>query len=385
MAKRRGRLSIKAMFTLITGINITVITYLIIVSGNTAINGYSYDQGGVIVFTLTILLGILSALSFLVIERRVVNPLTKLVKQTKSIQSDQSEELLSINTNEDEISELVRAFNQLLIEMRQYHRELHESNQNLRRANKQIEDSIRYAGILQRSILPDRQLKDIFDDRYFVLWEPKDIVGGDYYLFHKDQGRYLTGVADCAGHGVPGAMMTMMARAGVDRSIQDVGINSPARLLSTLDNSLRGLVVEDRRARMIATSMDMGLVMLDFDNRQLRFAGARISLYWSNGDDIHWVHGDNRAICDRRRGNYMDHDLELLPGFTYYLTTDGYLDQSGGEHGYAIGSERFTRWLVENARKPLSEQREAFSKSLAQFRGNYPQRDDITILSFRFD
>lgn len=210
-------------------------------------------------------------------------------------------------------------------------------------------------------------------------------MGGDYYLFRKDQERYLAGVADCAGHGVPGAMITMMVRAGMDRSIQDVGIDSPSRLLSNLDNSLRNLVVDDQQSRTIATSMDMGLMMLDFDNRQLKFAGARISLYWSNGEEIHWVHGDNRAICDRRRDGYMDHDLKLLAGFTYYLTTDDYLDQSGGEHGYAIGSERFTHWLLENARKPLPEQREAFCKSLEQFRGNHPQRDDITILSFRFD
>jgi len=373
------------MFTMITGVNFTVIAYLIVISGQNVMNGYRDDHSTIIIFSLTVLLGILSALSFLIIERRVVNPLNRLARQTKSIQREHADKLLPINSHHDEISELVSAFNDLLVGMRNTYSNLQEANQELRSANKQIEDSIRYAGILQRSILPDRQLNDIFEERYFVLWEPKDIVGGDYYLFHKDEGRYLTGVADCAGHGVPGAMMTMMARAGVDRAIQEVGIDSPARLLRSLDASLRGIVLDDLQSRAIATSMDMGLVLLDFDQRQLRFAGARIALYWSNGNDIHWIHGENRAICDRRQGSYVDHDLELLPGFTYYLSTDGYLDQSGGEHGYAIGSERFTQWLLKNARKPLSEQRNAFSESLARFRGNHPQRDDITILSFRFD
>jgi serine phosphatase RsbU (regulator of sigma subunit) len=280
---------------------------------------------------------------------------------------------------------LADAFNLVLTKMRCAYEELGQSNESLRAANQQIADSIRYAGVLQRSILPDHQLKETFGDRHFVLWEPKDIVGGDYYLFHSDGGRCLTGVADCAGHGVPGAMMTMMARVGVDRSIQEVGIASPAEVLHTIDTSLRTILQEDRNTRAIATSMDMGLVLLDFTARRLRFAGARLSLYWTNGEELHSIAGDNRALCDRRRGTYHDHDLPLLSGFTYYLTTDGYLDQSGGEHGFAVGNERFTHWLVENARKPLDMQRQAFSESLARFRGDYPQRDDITILSFRFD
>jgi len=385
LVRQRGRISIRTTFTLITIVNAFVISYLIVISAKIAIYDNINDHGRLIVFSLIVLLGILTALSYLIIERRVVDPLIRLVRQTNNIQQAQSDDLLTIGRADDEVSKLVMAFNQLLTEMRNTQHDLQDSNQQLRKANKQIEDSIRCAGVLQRSILPDRQLDDIFAERYFVLWEPKDIVGGDYYLFHREENRFLAGVGDCAGHGVPGAMMTMMARSGVDRSIQEVGISSPARLLSNLDTSLRSLVIDEHQARTVATSMDMGLVVLDFENRQLRFAGARISLYWSNGIEFHWVAGDNRAICDRKKGTYIDHDLELLPGYTYYLTTDGYLDQSGGEHGFSIGSQRFTTWLVENARKPLAEQRQAFSESLARFRGHHPQRDDITILSFRFD
>ncbi|QPN66694.1 PP2C family protein-serine/threonine phosphatase [Synechococcus sp. CBW1006] len=93
--------------------------------------------------------------------------------------------------------------------------------------------------------------------------------------------------------------------------------------------------------------------------------------------------GDNRAICGRHPGNFQDHDIKLIQGFTYYLTTDGYLDQSGGDHGFGLGSERFSSWLLQHADKPLEDQRHAFSESLANFRGNLPQRDDVTVLSFR--
>lgn len=383
LLRQRGQLSIQTTFTLITLINGLVLAYLIVVSG-LKLRESGNSASDYLTTLLIILLVVLALLSFRIIDARVIRPLALLSRQAKRIEMGDSEALLTVQV-EDEMHQLATAFNLVLTQMREAYAELDQSNERLRSANKQIADSIRYAGILQRSILPDHQLKETFGERHFVLWEPKDIVGGDYYLFHSDGGRCLTGVADCAGHGVPGAMMTMMARVGVDRAIQEVGITSPAAVLQSIDGSLREILRDDQTTRTIATSMDMGLVLLDFTARRLRFAGARISLFWSDGLQLHSMSGDHRALCDRRRGSYQDHDLPLLSGFTYYLTTDGYLDQSGGEDGFAVGHERFTSWLLENARKPLSEQRQAFSESLASFRGDYPQRDDITILSFRFD
>ena len=380
----RGQLSIEQTFRTIALINGIVLVYLIVIAAQQLRSSATNMPAQIVTFSLTILLAILAYLSYRIIDMRVVTPLSQLARQAKRIESGDSESLLMVDSD-DEIKHLAHAFNLVLTNMRQAYQQLDQSNSELRSANQQIADSIRYAGILQRSILPDHQLKDTFGDRHFVLWEPKDIVGGDYYLFHSDGGRCLTGVADCAGHGVPGAMMTMMARVGVDRSIQEVGISSPAAVLHTIDASLREILSEDRATRSIATSMDMGLVLLDFTARRLRFAGARISLYWSNGIELHSISGDNRALCDRRRGSYHDHDLPLLSGFTYYLSTDGYLDQAGGEDGFAVGNERFADWLMEHARKPLPDQQQAFSESLSRFRGDYPQRDDITILSFRFD
>jgi len=383
LLRQRGKLSIQSTFTLITLINGIVLSYLILASVSMLRDGGN-SVSDYLTVLLTILLAVLAVISFRIIDTRVVRPLALLSRQAKCIEMGDSDALLMV-PHEDEIHQLATAFNQVLTNMRSAYRELDQSTEQLRVANKQIADSIRYAGVLQRSILPDHQLKETFGERHFVLWEPKDIVGGDYYLFHSDGGRCLTGVADCAGHGVPGAMMTMMARVGVDRAIQDVGISSPAGVLQSIDLSLREILRDDQATRSIATSMDMGLVLLDFTARRLRFAGARISLFWSDGDQLHSMSGDHRALCDRRRGSYNDRDLPLLSGFTYYLSTDGYLDQSGGEDGFAVGHERFTRWLLEHARKPLSEQRQAFSESLADFRGDHPQRDDITLLSFRFD
>ncbi|KEF42745.1 MAG: histidine kinase [Cyanobium sp. CACIAM 14] len=329
------------------------------------------------------MLVILAVISYQIISRRIIVPIGRLVKEASFIESDDMSSLLTVRSD-DEISKLAKAFNMVLTKMRQAIIAGDLANQKLRHANHQIAASIDYAGLVQRSILPDRQLQETFGENHFILWLPRDTVGGDYYIFHQEGSSCVAGVADCAGHGVSGAMMTMLARAGIDRSILEVGISSPAAILSCTDSAMRSLLHGARPSRSIATSMDIGLVHLDFQARTLRFAGAKISLYWSDGESMQMIRGDNRAICDRRIGAYTDHDLELRSDCTYYLTTDGLLDQSGGENGFSLGTEQFTQWLIRLAREPLAAQRQALAEALAEFRGSHPQRDDITILSFRF-
>jgi serine phosphatase RsbU (regulator of sigma subunit) len=283
----------------------------------------------------------------------------------------------------DEVARLADAFNGVLHRQRQAFEQLDLANQRLRDVNKQVDDSIRYAALLQRSILPDRQLSERFGSDHFVLWQPRDTVGGDYYVFHDDGNRCLAGVADCAGHGVPGAMMTMLARAGIDRFIQQLGIDSPAAVLQATNAGMHLVLSEAQLSRALATSMDVGLVLLDFDAEILRFAGAKISLYWSDGETVEMVKGDNRSLWDRRTGVYQDHEMPLRRGFTYYMATDGVFDQAGGDHGFGLGTERFCQWLLDHASKPLAEQHDAFTRSISDFRGEHPQRDDITMFSFR--
>jgi serine phosphatase RsbU (regulator of sigma subunit) len=376
--------SIQNVFTLIAVINGLVLAYLVIAATQLLLVPGNRSAEAYVSLFLTLLLVVLAVISYQIIARRIIRPIGRLVREASHIESDDMSSLLTIRSD-DEISRLAQAFNTVLGKMRQAIITGDITNQKLLEANRQIAASISYAGLLQRSILPDRQLQETFGDDHFILWLPRDTVGGDYYIFHSEGGHCLAGIADCAGHGVSGAMMTMLARAGIDRSILEVGITSPAAVLSCTDTAMRNLLHGARLSKSIATSMDIGLVRLDFSRRSLRFAGAKISLYWSDGESMHMVRGDNRAICDRRVGTYTDHDLPLQPNCTYYLTTDGLLDQSGGEHGFSLGTEQFTQWLIRLAREPLPDQRQAIAEALETFRGSHPQRDDITILSFRFN
>lgn len=333
---------------------------------------------------LIILMGMSAKVSYLAIRRNIVKPLTSLAEEAHRIADGHLSERLTVYSD-DEVGRLASAFNSVLEKMSAALEAADAANRGMAAAHKQIDDSIDYARFLQRAILPERQLMRVFAEDHFVLWQPKDRVGGDFYVFHgRDEARFLIGIGDCAGHGVPGAMMTMLARAGIDRAIHQVGIESPAAILAKTDELMRAMLADAQVTRGMATSMDVGLVYLDQAARALRFAGAKIGLYWSDGESVGEVKGERRALADRRPGAYIDHDLPLMAGHTYYLTTDGFLDQAGGEHGFGFGDGRFSDMLRDHARYPLAEQGAAFTEILARYRGEMAQRDDITLLSFKF-
>jgi HAMP domain-containing protein len=322
MARSRQRdrhaLTIQQIFQLLACLNGVVLASLLLSAWQLLHDQTSSVQHAATTIFLALLLVVGLVISYRIVALRVIRPLGRLVRQSDNLAFDHSLDriLLDIEGN-DEIARLAHAFNGVLLRQREAIQELDAANSRLREVNQQIDDSIRYAALLQKSILPDRQLNERFGEDYFVLWQPRDLVGGDYYVYHGEASRCIAGVADCAGHGVSGAMMTMLARAGLDRSIQQVGMESPAQVLQAINASMHGVLGEAQITRAMATSMDAGLVFLDLERRILRFAGARISLYWSDGRSVCMARADNRPLWDRRAGTYSDHSIPLASEYTY--------------------------------------------------------------------
>lgn len=341
---------------------------------------------GILLLSLFIVLG-------LAVDRTVLRRLRRLQRSTLAISQGQYELNLP-QDRQDEIGDLTRAFQCMADQVRRYTddlearvqertRRLHQANQEMARAQRQIQDSIAYASLIQQAILPDRALQAWPDWEHFVLWRPRDRVGGDFYLFQAHDHKVILGVVDCAGHGVPGALMTMLARAVLDGAVQRCGMDSPAAILARADAVLREMFPEDPAHPGLATYMDAGLVLVDREQGIVRHAGARIGLLHSDGHGLGRVAPERRALGDRRRGDFRDQSLELDPSRTYYLVSDGYVDQAGGEHGYGMGRNHFRALVLEHARAPLQAQKEAFEKALTDYMGEHPQRDDITLLAFR--
>ena len=329
------------------------------------------------------------------VDRRVLSPLRQLRKSAQAIAAGHYNAPLP-SDRDDEIGELSAAFRSMALKIHSHTselesrvdertRELQQANRDMAAAHKKIEDSIDYASLIQHAILPKRQLVADLDERHAVLWHPRDVVGGDFYVYRATEQGCLLGVVDCAGHGVPGALMTMLAHAAIEQAIADAGLHDPAAILARTDGIVRRMLRDDTTQQALATNMDVGLAYVDFGRRLVVYAGAKVALYYSDGESLEELPAGRRAIGDRRVGEYGNAEVGLKPGRTFYLATDGFLDQAGGELGYGFGNSRFADMILRHARLPMNEQGAAFKATLDEYQGDYPQRDDITMLCFRFD
>lgn len=322
------------------------------------------------------------------VERLMVRPLRALQHSAGMIARGDYETRLP-SARSDEIGALGRAFSSMADQVQAHTAELEqkvrERTAALEASHAQIDDSIDYASLIQRATLPDRELAQVLGDQQYVLWKPRDVVGGDFYVFEADGDSFLLGIMDCAGHGVPGALMTMLARSAIDHALALHGPRDPARILQQTDDTLHHLLADARLSRGLATSTDAGLVYVDRRRGQLLFAGAAIHLFYSDGGAVGDVSGSRRPLGDRRERRYANNLLALRADTTYCLVTDGLFDQAGGTHGYGFGSRRFKAVLEANAHRPPRAQAAALEQALADYQGQHPQRDDVTVLWFRLD
>ena len=337
---------------------------------------------------------VLMLLFALAIERLLLSPLRELKRSAQAMASGRYDVDMP-TARDDEIGELSTAFGVMANKVRHHTLELEQrvqertsaleqANQEMASAQKKIGDSIDYASLIQRSILPDRDLLNALGAHHAVLWRPRDVVGGDFYVFRGEGQQCLLGVVDCAGHGVPGALMTMLAHAALDQAISDRGLQDPAGILQRTDQIIRNMLSDAPEYKSLATNMDVGLACVDLERRIVTFAGAKIALYYSDGEQVKLLQGAKRALGDKRQAEYVNQSVTLEHGYTFYMSTDGFLDQAGGEDGFGFGNSRFADMLLQHARLSLEEQSQAFSATLAAYQGGYAQRDDITMLCFRF-
>jgi serine phosphatase RsbU (regulator of sigma subunit) len=344
--------------------------------------------GGVIILMVILAL----TLGF---DRLVLQPLLALTDSARLIARGRYD-IRMHSQRDDEIGALSRAFDTMAAEVQAHTGELERrvaertaqleaTHDRLAHTHRQLTESIRYASLIQRVILPDRRLGTRMQGRYFVVWQPRDVVGGDFYLYREDEGGCLFGVVDCAGHGVPGAFMTMIAHAALERATVELGLGQPAALLDRADRAVRDMLPDTQRLERLATSMDIGLCYVDKASGTIRFAGAHIDLFAACGGEIRTFRGDRGGINDRKPRAFTQLTLALTPGCVFYLVTDGILDQSGGDRGLPFGRGGFTAWLRDNAPLAMEVQEESLTRALNEFRGEKPQRDDITVLAFRFD
>jgi len=272
-------------------------------------------------------------------------------------------------------------------QIKEKNQQIEATHQQLKEESRKTTDSIQYASNIQAAILPPFEKIRSYLSDLFIIWEPKDIVGGDFYWFYEREGNFLVAQVDCTGHGVPGALMTMMAETLLNRVADEKCSDDPAKILKNLNFMMREAIHRKDRPTMFADGFDIGICYCVPKKKRLIFAGAGINLYGISKDNAFKIKGDRWSIGDKRFVDdfeYTNHELEVNHNDAFYLTTDGYLDQTGGKKGFSFGTKRFLELIKENRVKPLATQKKIMESSLKGYMGKgHAQKDDISILGFR--
>jgi len=260
-----------------------------------------------------------------------------------------------------------------------------ERTQELREKNNKITDSIDYAKRIQESILPTAgELEETLQD-FFIIWKPRDVVGGDFYWLKRFKNSYILAIGDCTGHGVSGAFMTMAVNSILNYIVDEVCHNDPAFILKELNRHVQQTIHRNDTDQMRDDGLDMGICYVK-DNKEMVFAGARIALYLKQGNSVEIIKGDRESVGYKSSDleyNFTNHSLHLQEDSVCYLTTDGYLDQNGGEKDHCFGKKRFQEVILNSSNALLREQQQIFEKVLGDYMVGKGQRDDVTVIGFR--
>ena len=359
-------------------------------------NSYHFlDEGSIawsVVGTAFVVLALIT-LAMAGFDRLVLGPLTRLTRSVRQVASGAYDVRLH-SARQDELGELTRTFDQMAqnilahtthLEERvdERTRELSEAHKKIDAAHRMVTASIDYASLMQRALLPPPAQLEALPGELHALWLPRDTVGGDLYIYRPLPDGASIALMHCAGHGVPGAFMTMIAHAAFDVSLSMVGELSPAALLQRFDATLRSMRPPRQRFSQISSDMDMALCKLDFTQGKIVYSGARIPLRWMDAEGYHEAAAAKRNIGGTRLPSFVDHEVSAQPGRTFYLLSDGCLDQNGGTTGFGFGESAFKGLLQALHPLPRKEQTQRVRQRLDDYRGQLPQRDDITFLAFR--
>ena len=258
------------------------------------------------------------------------------------------------------------------------------AEQEAQEAGQLILQSLRYASRIQSAILPAREELAAVTADHFLIWEPRDIVGGDFFWFQPTDDGYFIIVGDCTGHGVPGAFMTLIAWGMLDRSLAGAQGNKPSLVLAGLHRGVQSLLGQDRESGETDDGLEAGVCFINPSKREMTYAGARFSL-WKSGADVTEIKGDRQGLGYRRfprEAAFTDLRIPLDGADAFYLTTDGLIDQIGGSEGRSFGKRRFRELLEHNQGAPMQEQSVFLRQNFNEFQGKEKRRDDITVLGF---
>ena len=281
---------------------------------------------------------------------------------------------------------LIFVFNRLRITKNQkivieQQKELVEYAHNqLEEKTKEVMDSINYAKRIQSAILPSTKLVKECLPNSFILYKPKDVVAGDFYWMERKDGKVLFAAADCTGHGVPGAMVSVICNNALNRTVREYGLTNPGKIL----DEVREIVLQEFKESEDYLRDGMDIALCSIKGYSLQFAGAYNPLWIIRNGEIIEKKADRQPVGEFRiKDPFTMYQLELQPGDSIYIFSDGYVDQFGGEKGKKFKTKAFRELLLSIQDKSMDEQNLFLNETFETWRGNHEQVDDVCVIGVK--
>ncbi|MCP4520186.1 MAG: SpoIIE family protein phosphatase [Cytophagales bacterium] len=279
---------------------------------------------------------------------------------------------------EDQVKVRTQELEVKTIEIQSKHKELEIKNQS-------ITDSINYAKRIQQAVMsPKHQHKFSIQEDVFILYKPRDIVSGDFYWFAEHESKTYVVAADCTGHGVPGAFMSMLGITFFNQLVNEEGITNAGEILDKLRCKIvASLNTSDEQSQ--ADGMDLSLLIFDFNTNTVQYSGANNPLLYIKNKELQKIKADKMpiGISDYMEKSFTTHTLSFEKGDSFYIFSDGYPDQFGGELGKKYLIKRFKETLLDIHEKPIAQQKNILDNTIEDWRGDNFQVDDILVIGIR--
>ena len=256
-------------------------------------------------------------------------------------------------------------------------------NQEIEQKNIEITDSIAYAKHIQDSILPSVSTFKKVLKEFFVFYQPKDIVAGDFYWLEEVDGLVLFAAADCTGHGVPGALVSVVCNNALNRAVKENRITEPAKILNVSSQYISEAFNASEKGIKIRDGMDIALCAIDYASNILHFSGANNPLYIIRKGMLIEIKGDKKSIGNASGYEFTNHIIPLEKNDMIYLFSDGYADQFGGVKGKKFMYKKFKTLLASIAEKNVAEQQIIIENTFLNWKGDTFQVDDICVVGVR--
>ncbi len=297
--------------------------------------------------------------------------------------------LWNISRNEEDlivgIGQDITAQKRIEQKLRDQTAEISKQKRIIEEKNKDITDSIVYARRIQQAIIPDEEGLHKYFPESFILYKPKDIVSGDFYWYHKTKNKIFVAAVDCTGHGVPGAIMSVIGNGLIRDAVLKQGLEDPAEILDSINNELEVLMNKDSAEIQTHDGMDVSLAVFDIELKTMKFAGAFRPLLLVRHNEITEFKGNRFPIglYENENKSFSSVTIPFEDGDKFYLFSDGYIDQFGGEKGKKLNRKRFYEFLLSSDDMEMEEQGSFLEYSLNNWRQDEIQTDDILLIGIK--